>query len=406
VKGSGRASVSRKLCGEVLWQVVGIRRAQEKTGGIQREGSMLHVDPNENVTLRSSGRMSVYSAVRKVMLEWSAVDRRHARIAKEVVICREGIPSTLNIADIEELWSRPEFWTVMKRYCELFCHITGLILLFVVKCKHVIQGYKTPKPIAMKDEECIRYDIHIADAWLDALAKYTDRGRLSAADVLELGPGSDLGTGLYLISKGARTYCAIDAIDLAGSVPREFYEKLIDRIARSSGTCRGTTTKQSLSQAMWGPKRKVDYVVNSRFDLLGSLDGRSFDIIVSNAAFEHFNNIEQALAEISAVARRGAILVCCIDLMTHTRWIRQRDPNNIYRYPDWLYGFAKFTGIPNRVRPHQYKVILEKNGWKDVVVIPDLRLYGFDARHLAKRFRDPVNEMEFLTITICATKAT
>jgi hypothetical protein len=35
------------------------------------------------------------------------VDRRHARIAKEVVICREGNPSTLNIADIEELWSRP-----------------------------------------------------------------------------------------------------------------------------------------------------------------------------------------------------------------------------------------------------------------------------------------------------------
>jgi SAM-dependent methyltransferase len=371
----------------------------------QRESSMLRVDPNENVTLSSSGGMSAYSAVRKVMLEWSTVDRRQARIAKEVVICREGNPSTLNVADIEELWSRPEFWTVMKRYFELFYHVTGLILLFAVKCKHVIRGYKTPKPIAMKDEECIRYDIHIADAWLDALARYTDRGRLSGADVLELGPGSDLGTGLYLISKGARTYCAIDAIDLAGSVPREFYEKLIDRIAGSSGTCQGTTTTQSLSEAMWGPKRKVDYVVNSHFDVLGSLDGRSFDIIVSNAAFEHFNNIEQALAEISAVARKGAILVCCIDLMTHTRWIRQRDPNNIYRYPDWLYGLAKFTGIPNRVRPHQYKFVLEKNGWKDVVVIPDLRLYGFDARHLAKRFLDPVNEMEFLTITICATKA-
>jgi SAM-dependent methyltransferase len=338
------------------------------------------------------------------MLEWSAVERRDARIAKVPVIYRDGTPSTLNITDVEELWSRPEFWTVMKQQLEPFYHIAGLILLFVVKVKHVIQGYKTPKSITMNDEESIRYDIHIADAWLDALVRYSDEGRLRRADVLELGPGSDLGTGLYLISKGARTYCAIDAIDLAGSVPREFYEKLIDRISKLDVTCDSVATRQSLSQAIWGPEKRIDYVISDNFDVFASLKGRSFDIIVSNAASEHFDNIEQTFAEISALARKDAILVCCVDLMTHTRWLRQRDPNNIYRYPEWLYRLSRFRGIPNRVRPHQYKAILEGNGWKNVIVIPDLRLHGFNTRHLAKRFRDPVNDMEVLTITICATK--
>jgi hypothetical protein len=366
---------------------------------------MLEVDPKERVSLHLGGAMSARSAIQKVMLEWPATMRRNLRITQDAVILRKNTSSILKLSDVEELWSRPEFQITTKRYLEFFYHAVGLVLLFLAQLKHTIEGYKTPKPIRMNDEQCIKYDIDIADGWLSALEKYAGAGCLTAADLLELGPGSDLGTGLYLISKGAQTYCAIDAFGLATSAPRKLYEKLISQISKSKEGSEGVGLRETLAGAIWGPTKRIDYIVSPRFDICTSLRGRCFDIIFSNAAFEHFESVEQTIVDISSIARKGATLVCGVDLMTHSRWIRQRDPNNIYRYPDWVYRMFRFKGVPNRVRPHQYKVLLEKNGWTNVTITPDLRLYNFNTRYLARRFRDPINQMDFLTITICATKA-
>jgi SAM-dependent methyltransferase len=366
---------------------------------------MLDIDPDEQVTLLPGRRMSARSAVQKVMMEWSAVDKRSATIACADVITRNGTPSALNISDIAQLWAKSSFQAGMRRSAPTFYYLVGVVLLFVAKFKHLVEGYKTPKPGVLNDQESIRYDMHIADAWLDALDKYLGPARLQAADVLELGPGSDLGIGVYLISKGARTYCALDAINLAGKMHRGFYEALIAKIVGPDATPPSAAESKRLSDAFWGPDKSIEYIVDPDFDIVKSLKGRSFDIIFSNAAFEHFDDVERALADVSAVAKPNAALVCCVDLMTHTRWIRQHDPNNIYRYADWLYRLAGFKGIPNRIRPRQYRAILEAHGWTNVMTIPDLRLHGFDTRSLAKRFRDPANEMDFLTITIVATKS-
>jgi hypothetical protein len=150
----------------------------------------------------------------------------------------------------------------------------------------------------MNDEQCIKYDIDIADGWLSALEKYPCAGRLTAADLLELGPGSDLGTGLYLISKGALTYCAIDTFGLATSAPRKFYEKLISHISKSKEAAEDVGLRETLAGAIWGPTKRIDYVVSSRFDICTSLKGRCFDIIFSNAAFEHFESVEQTIVDI------------------------------------------------------------------------------------------------------------
>jgi hypothetical protein len=36
------------------------------------------------------------------------------------------------------------------------------------------------------------------------------------------------------------------------------------------------------------------------------------------------------------------------------RWIRDRDPLNLLRYPDWMYRMMSFPGIPNRLRATDY----------------------------------------------------
>ncbi len=81
----------------------------------------------------------------------------------------------------------------------------------------------------------------------------------------------------------------------------------------------------------------------------------SVDLIFSHAAFEHFDDIDATFQKMSDIARPGCKLVSMIDLKTHTRWISDKDPLNIYRYGDLISSLLKFRGTPNRVRPHEYR---------------------------------------------------
>ena len=278
---------------------------------------MVDVDPDENVRLTSGSRMSARSAVRTVMMEWSAVERRRVRIAGEAVIFRDGNLPVLKIAEVEELWSKVQYGTLSARPLELFYCFAGICFLLAANIKHTVGGYRTPKPMTTNEEESFEYDMHIVDSWLETLQQYTRAVRLSEADVLELGPGSDLGTGVYLLYRGARTYCAIDANDLAAKVQRGFYERLVDHL---SGKRLSVPGREALVQAIWGQPKRIEYIVDPDFDIARALNGRRFDLVFSNAAFEHFEDVEHVIAGLSTITRKGAILVCNVDLMTHSRY--------------------------------------------------------------------------------------
>ena len=85
--------------------------------------------------------------------------------------------------------------------------------------------------------------------------------------------------------------------------------------------------------------------------------------------------------------------------MTHSRWIREKDPLNIYRYSERIYGMFHFKGQPNRVRPHQYRRAFESNGWTNVSITPAQRIDSVP-RGLNRRFSDP--EMTYLSIVVQA----
>src|SRR5690606_23930769 len=95
-----------------------------------------------------------------------------------------------------------------------------------------------------------------------------------------------------------------------------------------------------------------------------------------------------------------------IDLKTHSRWIREKDPNNIYRYPDFIYNAFWFRGIPNRVRPFQYKEAFERHGWSNVSIFPVQKLDDEDRSYagMHRSFSEKKNQMDYLSIMLCATK--
>lgn len=287
-----------------------------------------------------------------------------------------------------------------------FLYAAGIGFLTLAKAKHALQGYASPKPFSSADtERCIAYDLKVVDEWLAHLETYSGRtGQVRDKRVLELGPGSDLGVGLYLLARGAASYGACDVNDLMRRVPDTFYRHLIERIGALDGT-HTTELEPELELARHDAGSRLRLVVRKDFDLVSAFGPQSIDLVFSQAAFEHFDDVDRTVEQLSIVCKPGAMIVAEIDLKTHSRWIRDHDPNNIYRYSNPLYRALWFRGIPNRVRPYQYREIFQAHGWTNVTVTPLERIS--DPRHLGSvsgRFRDARNELDLLSIVFCATK--
>lgn len=281
-------------------------------------------------------------------------------------------------------------------------------MLVLVKIKHKLQGYASPKPFSVSEVvRCINYDLHTVEEWLGYLAEYTGTSDyLRGRRVLELGPGSDLGVGLILLSEGAQQYSAVDANNLVASVPVDFYTHLFQRL-QSKGDVKALEAE--LDMLNRGEPARLNYVSRDDFDLVAALDDKRVDIIFSQAAFEHFEDINKTIEQLTSMASEDAVVVITVDLQTHSRWIRQKDPNNIYRYPAWLYRLFHFTGIPNRVRPHEYQAAFERNGWtaisiRPLTVLSEERLRAIQP-HLYEPYCNKQSDMEYLTMLLCARRA-
>jgi SAM-dependent methyltransferase len=218
-----------------------------------------------------------------------------------------------------------------------------------------------------------------------------------------------LGIGLYLLAKGAQSYSAIDKYDLAASAPAGFYEHLFRRLARTDDISDAEGLRAALAAARSDPSGRLRYLVRPDFDIAAAIPERSIDIVLSNAAFEHVEDVERMMSQLSRVVKAGGMMVAEVDLRTHSRWIRDMDPNNIYRYNEWIYQRFHYAGRPNRVRPGRYRQSLQANGWTAIEVKPASQLASALSprnAHLAEKFRGAENQMDYLTVTLCATKST
>ena len=192
------------------------------------------------------------------------------------------------------------------------------------------------------------------------------------------------------------------------SVPEKFYHVFFSNLQKKNIHIEPLV--KELDKTRKGNSEKLNFFYRKDFNVEKALKGHKIDIIFSNASLEHFNDINKTIKDVSAVAVSGARFLGLIDLQTHSRWIRQNDPLNIYRYPKWLYeNILSVPATPNRIRPYKYKEALERNGWKDIKIIALSILeedkYLFVKKHLNKLYTDEKNQMNYLSIIICATKS-
>lgn len=287
-------------------------------------------------------------------------------------------------------------------------YAAGIAFLGLAKAKHSLRGYISPKPVGHSGtEQSIAYDLKVVEEWLSYMKTYTGGdGSIRNQNVLELGPGSDLGVGLYLLAKGAAGYNACDVNDLTSHVPESFYAALIERIGVREGAAAAEFLKTEIKAARAGLPSRLRLVVREDFDIVSAFGPNCIDLVFSQAAFEHFDDVSSTVEQLSVVCKPGATIVAEIDLKTHSRWIRDVDPNNIYRYSNALYRAFRFRGIPNRVRPYQYREIFEAHGWVDVSITSLDEIAGhLNGITVDKQFRDARNQLELLSVLLCARKA-
>ena len=288
-----------------------------------------------------------------------------------------------------------------------FYFSTGLGMLGLVSAKHNLQGYTTPTGFSATDwPRAIGHAQGIVADYAKHAALYRPGMTFAGLDVLELGPGATLATGVLIAGLGARSYLAVDAFPLARGTPAGFYQALVEAEA-DTGIDR--TRLAAAAEALNGGRDSpVAYAVDPEFQVRRAAPGRSFDLIVSNAAFEHFDDIERTIADISAVAAPGALFMAMIDFQTHTRWVRENDPNNIYRFPAPLYRALAFKGQPNRRRPRDYVAALEAHGWINPVArgihTAPPGYSDWSQRGLAPQFRDAGAQMDVLTGVVLAAR--
>lgn len=290
----------------------------------------------------------------------------------------------------------------------VYLYAVGLVFLALAKAKSLIHSYPSPKSFDIdKIQRCIDDDIKVVDDWLYRLKAYADgEENLKGKNVLALGPSSDIGIGLYLLTKGCFQYNACDVNNRMRMMPESFYRQFFGRLSSSEPQEKIDFLKQQLAAFKAGYPSRLNSLVRDDFDLVAAFGPATVDLVLAQAAFEHFDDVPATMAQLHTVCKPGAILVAQADLTTHSGWICQRDPNNIYRYPQALYNLFRFRGSSNRVRPFQYQAALKTAGWQDISIYPMSVLgEGEGYTGLDKSFRDQQNQMDYLSIVLCARKS-
>jgi len=256
----------------------------------------------------------------------------------------------------------------------------GLVLGAANTVRHNRQGYVDPRPFSADDvDRTIGHAVEIVDL-------LTEGGEISwpGLRVLEIGPGSDLTTGVVMLSRGAASYHAVDLFDNRWQAAEGLYDRL--------------------NQALGAAVRPEDLsFTQTAFPRLPDLAG-TFDLIVSNACLEHVADVASLLGRLRDFAAPGCRMVHHIDGRTHMRWFCDADPLNILRYPEVIYRrLLDFPGAPNRLRASDYRRLALAAGWSGEILAVQRASEGYVARtRVARRFR-PYEDLDVLTFTLVAS---
>ncbi len=297
----------------------------------------------------------------------------------------------------------------IKNYC---LYGFGLVVLILNKVKHLFFQYDHPRPIpAAKIKDNIAYDRSVVLSYEVELKKYCGEDfSLAGKNILEIGPGPDLGNALLFLDQGAASYTAVDRFNLS-VVNDEFYKEILEysfdkeRLQKVVNEIKSSLVRGKKNISL--PEFK--YLNFPAEDLAKNLGEQKFDLILSWATLEHLDSIDKFFSATAQVLAPDGTLCHLIDFKTHTGLVARFDPLNIYRFSDRIYNFLKFAGAPSRKLLSDYLLALRSAGFSDLEIVNREKIIDFKIKkikpYLARAFQDRgLEDLSTMTAIILAKK--
>lgn len=286
---------------------------------------------------------------------------------------------------------------------------SGLALQILNKLRRSIIGYTSAGGFYDKSPiTAIDYHRQVIAGWLKYWEALSGESiDIRGKNILELGPGADLGLGSIFLAKGAEKYYALDVFDLAAGFPDEYYQRGLEHVEEREGLNASDFPEiiRQIKHSMSADADRFHYIIDPVFNI-NVLPENEMDCVFSNAAFQQFDDPANSIKQLARTVKPGGIFLSTIDFTTHTRWIRDRDPLNIYRYPKFIYNPLRFKGSPNRIHTQEYIQALKDAGWED---IKTFAMESYPKEYMAKiqgsfsrPFNDKNRDMSVATLVVFA----
>ncbi|HLW01565.1 MAG TPA: class I SAM-dependent methyltransferase [Ktedonobacterales bacterium] len=237
------------------------------------------------------------------------------------------------------------------------------------------------------------------------------RGNLAGADVLEIGPGGNVGFALLALLAGAHSAACLDVAPLQQRETPELYATLVKTAATFPDTYlvdpalleRARQDPDALARELLA---RVTY--HAPMDLArNSLPDASLDVICSHTCFEHFADPTGAAIQIARLLRPGGVTSHQIDLRDHRDFDH---PLEFLAYSETLWRLST-SHMPNAVRTRwrasQYRAAFEKQGLEVVYqeVVHQITVTEQMRRRFARRFRKlSLEDLGILSLLLVARK--
>jgi len=186
-------------------------------------------------------------------------------------------------------------------------------------------------------DEMARYCENVYQAYLDHGLE------LKGKRVLEVGPGRSLGISLLFVLGGAKQVYAVDRFNCLSSDDDLVLERLDPEWKRYL--------------------KRVEHIILP-IEHLAERGIGEVDLIVSNAVLEHVSDLEQAIRSFHSLLSPNGVMIHKVDFRAHNRFLK-RGPLYFLTYSSALWRImGNNIGAPNRMRPPDYRNILQRAGFE------------------------------------------
>ncbi len=216
------------------------------------------------------------------------------------------------------------------------------------------------------EKDQLEYPLDVFHKHVTALAPLRKEG-IQGADVLEIGPGGNVGVSFLMLLAGAKSATCLDVVPwMQGTGPDALYPALVEAAAKDPESYQ--VAPALLEQAKADPEglaRRLMGQITYLYPVdiaTTTLPDASHDIIFSHACFEHFADPERSIAQIARLLRPDGVTSHEVDLRDHRDFSR---PLDFLQYNDALWRLStsnRPNGVRNRWRRSEYRAAFERHG--------------------------------------------